>query len=59
MGGNLKLGEAYTSFKKNHGPPHSHYPQQFDPLEHNEYLANKGIDVEALRNAHSKAPRTA
>lgn len=59
IGQNLKLGEAYTSFKKNHGPPNSHYPQQFDPLEHNEYLINKGVDVEALRNFHNKGARTA
>jgi len=49
---NLALGKAYTSFNKNHGPPHNHYNQQFDPLESNEYLIEKGVDVEALRSIH-------
>lgn len=49
---NLKTCEAYTSFKKDHGPPHKHYNQRFDPLEHNEYLKQRGVDIEALRNAH-------
>lgn len=54
MGNNLKAGIAYTSFKKNHGPPHQHFNASYDPLEHNEYLQEKGVDVEALRNHHKK-----
>ena len=52
MKGNLKVGEKYTSFKKTHGPPHEHFNKRFDPLEHNEYLQEKGVDVEALRSIH-------
>ena len=52
---NLALGKAYTSFHKNHGPPHNHFNQQFDPLENNEYLIEKGVDVEALRSIHANA----
>lgn len=51
---NLDAGIAYTSFKKNHGPPHKHYNPTYDPLDHNEYLQAKGVDVEALRNIHKK-----
>jgi sulfide:quinone oxidoreductase len=50
----LSAGVAYTSFKKNHGPPHTHFNPSYDPLEHNEYLQQKGVDVEALRNIHNK-----
>ena len=39
------LGASYTSFNKNHGPPHWHYPARYDELEHNEYLQNRQIDV--------------
>ena len=54
MNASFKQGEAYSSLKKDHGPPHKHYNQSFDPLDKNEYLLNKGIDVEALRNVHAK-----
>jgi hypothetical protein len=39
----LAQGEKYSSFKKDHGPPHGHYPAEYDELEHNEYLKSKGI----------------
>jgi len=51
---NLGACVDYTSFKKNHGPPHKHFNPMYDPLEHNEYLQGKGVDVEALRNIHKK-----
>ena len=51
---NLAVCQKYTSFKKDHGPPHQHYPKRYDPLAKNEYLLSKGVDVEVLRNAHSK-----
>lgn len=54
MGANLKQGEKYTSFKKTHGPPHEHFNASYDPLEHNEYLLRKGVDIEALKNHHKK-----
>jgi hypothetical protein len=40
--------------KGSHGPPHKHYNMLFDPLDKNEYLLNKGIDIEALKNVHAK-----
>jgi hypothetical protein len=49
-----KGGEKFTSFKKNHGPPHYHYNKRFDPLECNEYLLEKKVDIDALRNLHTK-----
>jgi len=54
MGANLKEGVAMTNMDKNHGPPHKHFNAMYDPLEHNEYLQQKGVDVEALRNHHKK-----
>jgi hypothetical protein len=51
---NLKSGHAYTSIKKDNGPPHKHYNALYDPLDKNEYLAERGVDVEALRNVHNK-----
>lgn len=54
MNSNLAQCQAYTSFKKDHGPPHKHYSASFDPLEHNEYLQAKGVNVELLRNAHGR-----
>ena len=54
MKANLKQGQAYSSFKKTHGPPHEHFNASYDPLEANEYLIKKGVDVEELRNIHKK-----
>lgn len=52
MKANYGCNEAYSSLKKDHGPPHKHFNKLFDPLDKNEYLLNKGIDIEALRNVH-------
>ena len=43
MSNQQKLGEKYTAFSKNQGPPHWHYPARYDALEHNEYLKTRGI----------------
>jgi len=51
---NFNADKAYASFTKNHGPPYKHFSQTFDDLEHNTYLLKKNVDVEALRNIHSK-----
>jgi NADH dehydrogenase FAD-containing subunit len=53
---NLNQGKNYTSFKKDHGPPHSNYNAVYDPIECNEYLLAKGVDVEDLRTIHGKKP---
>ena len=42
------------SMSKDHGPPYKHFSQTFDELEHNEYLQNKKVDVEALKSIHAK-----
>jgi hypothetical protein len=55
----LNAGHAYTGLKKDHGPPHKHYNMQFDPLDKNEYLMEKGVDVEALRNVHGRRAQIA
>jgi len=53
---NLGDGLKYAGMKKNHGPPHYNYNASYDPLESNEYLAAKGIDLESLRGAKSVVP---
>jgi hypothetical protein len=54
MKSNYGQGEKYSSFKKDHGPPYGHFSQQFDPIDKNEYLLEKGVDIEQLKNAHPK-----
>jgi len=54
MSSNLSQGVKYTSFKQTHGPPYEHFNPNYDPLEANEYLLDKGVDVDALRNIHTK-----
>ena len=54
---NLSAGKNYSSFKKNHGPPHTYFNKQFDPLEANEFLLDRKVDVEKLRLQHQKVPQ--
>lgn len=54
MGVNFKEGKKYSDFKKNYGPPNWNYAARFDPLESNEYLQSRSVDVEALKNIHKK-----
>jgi len=54
MSSNLKANLAYAGLTKNHGPPYGNFNPVFDPLDKNEYLASRGVDVEALRNIHAK-----
>ena len=55
MSTNMKAGSAYNGLKKNHGPPHNHWNAQYDPIDKNEYLIERGVDVEALRSLHSNS----
>ena len=52
MGTQLKAGVDYQSFNKTMGPPYNHFNPIYDPIEHNEYLLEKGVDIEALRLTH-------
>ena len=54
MGGNFKEGKKYSDFKKNHGPPHWRFNARYDPIESNEYLISKGVDIQALKELHKK-----
>lgn len=45
----MKETEKYASFKKTVGPPHYHYVGGYDPLDKNEYLLAKGVNVEAIK----------
>jgi len=54
MSTNLSQGAKYTSFKQTHGPPYEHFNPIYDPLECNEYLLEKGVNIEALKNHHKK-----
>jgi hypothetical protein len=57
MKSNLGMGSDYTGLKKHHGPPHKHFNALYDPLDKNEYLIERGVDVEALRNVHNRMDR--
>ncbi len=59
MKSNLKMNEAYSSFKKTHGPPYEHFNPTYDELEHNEYLQKKGVSAESLRSIHGHKLSTA
>jgi len=48
-----KMGEAYTSFKKNDGPPHVNYAARFDALEDNEYLQTRQIDISEVMHPNA------
>lgn len=50
MGASMKETEKYAGFKKTVGPPHYEYSPSYDPLEANEYLISKGVDIEAMKN---------
>jgi hypothetical protein len=51
---NLDAAHAYTGLKKDHGPPHKFFNKQFDPIDKNELLLEKGVDIEALRSIHGR-----
>ena len=54
MGNQQKMGEKYTSFAKNQGPPHYHYPANYDALEHNEYLQSRQIELDEVRHPNAQ-----
>ena len=45
----MKETEKFASFKKNPGPPYYWFSKEWDPLDKNEYLISKGVDVDALK----------
>lgn len=47
------MGAKYTAFSKTQGPPHWHYPARYDELEHNEYLQQKGIELDEVRHPNA------
>ena len=49
MKSNLAQGVKYSSFKKNVGPPHYQFNPRYVPLEHNEYLQNKGVGLDEVK----------
>ena len=49
------IAEKYSSFAKDHGPPYGRLNPNYYPLEVNEYLINKGVNIEALKAIHAKA----
>ena len=54
MSVNFKEGKKYSDFKKNFGPPNWRYAARYDPIESNEYLQSKSVDIEALKSIHKK-----
>lgn len=55
MRSELNATLAYTGFKKNHGPPYTRFPQEFDELEHSEYLQARNIAPEEVRHPAAQA----
>ena len=49
-----KHDKAYSSFDKNHGPPHFDYCAEYDELEHSEYLKAKNINPDSLIHPQRK-----
>ena len=45
----LNAGIHYLDYKKSHGAPYNSFPQEFDELEHNEYLNQKQIPADEVR----------
>jgi len=41
--------EKYGSFKKTHGPPYGHFNPRYLPLEHNDFLQKKGVNLSDVR----------
>ena len=41
-------GKKYASYKKTQGPPHYSYANEYDALEHNEYLQSHQIPLESV-----------
>jgi len=50
MSQGLRADEKLYSNKKNHGPPHYHFPAKYDPLSHNEFLQKHGVDLSEVRH---------
>jgi len=42
--------EKFSGFKKNVGPPHYQFSASYDPLDKNEYLLSKEVDIDAIKN---------
>lgn len=53
MSANMKETEKFTSFKKTVGPPNYWYPVEYDPLDKNEYLLSKEVDVEKIKSRNT------
>lgn len=47
-----KQDKDYSSFSKDQGPPYKSVPQEFDQLEHNQYLQKHSIDPSELVHAN-------
>jgi hypothetical protein len=39
----------YSSFKKNNGPPYNSFSPKYFPLEENDYVKKKGINLNEVR----------
>jgi len=53
--GELGTVEKYGSFKKNHGPPYTHFAKEYDALEHNEFLKEHQIEPSEVRHPAAQA----
>lgn len=46
--------EKYSSFKKNYGPPFYHFNPRVAPIEHEPFLARRGIPAASMRIFEAK-----
>lgn len=55
MKAELTSSVAYTSFKKDHGPPYQKFAAEYDELENNEYLKARNVTPEEVRHPAAQA----
>ena len=46
---NVASTANYAAMDKNAGPPYYYFGKTYEPLDKNEYLLSKGVDIEALK----------
>jgi len=49
MKSSVGSAEKYSSFKKTSGPPYYHFNPRFGPVEHDPFLARRGIPAGSTR----------
>ena len=50
---NMNATAKFSGFKKNVGPPYYQFSAQYDPLDKNEYLLSKDVDIDAIKSRNT------